>query len=70
MTISTSGTHTRYLLEGPHEDKYVLLEIENNELVAASDMHSREEINIEEIAAIDIEKAVEFLQHPYHGTKN
>lgn len=69
MNESTSGTHTRYLLEGPHEDKFVLLEIENNELVAASDMHNREEINPDEIAPIDIEKAIEFLttSKAYHG---
>jgi hypothetical protein len=56
-----SGYITRYILEGPHAEKMVLLEYEDSNLIGASDMSSKEEINIEEIDEIDINKGLDAL---------
>jgi hypothetical protein len=56
-----TGYITRYLLEGPHAEKLALLEYSENELIGASDMATKEEINIEEIDPIDINKGLESL---------
>lgn len=67
-----SGTVERQLLSGLHEDKLVLLEIIDNELYAASDFLTREEIPIEEIGAEDVEKAINSLikQIEYYGIRH
>jgi hypothetical protein len=70
MTSPTiSGYITRYLLEGPHAEKMVLLEYSDSNLIGASDMSSKEEINIEEIDPIDINKGLDALieQIKYYG---
>jgi hypothetical protein len=70
MTSPTiSGYITRYLLEGPHAEKMVLLEYSDSNLIGASDMSSKEEINIEEIDPIDNEKGLDALieQIKYYG---
>jgi hypothetical protein len=62
MTPPTiTGAIERYLLEGPHAEKLALLEYSENELIGASDMATKEEINIEEIDNIDIDKGLESL---------
>jgi hypothetical protein len=47
----------------------VLLEYEDSNLIGASDMSSKEEINIEEIDPIDINKGLDALieQIKYYG---
>ena len=64
-----SGCIARYLLEGSHAEKMVLLEYSESNLVGASDMSSKEEINIEEIDEIDINKGLDALieQIKYYG---
>jgi hypothetical protein len=56
-----SGYITRYLLEGPHAERMALLEYEDSNLIGASDMSSKEEINIEEIDPIDNKKGLDAL---------
>jgi hypothetical protein len=73
MTSPTiSGYITRYLLEGPHAEKMVLLEYSDSNLIGASDMSSKEEINIEEIDPIDNKKGLDALieQIKYYGKEN
>ena len=64
-----SGSIETYLLEGPHAERMVLLEYSDSNLSGASDMSSKEEINIEEIDPIDINKGLDALieQIKYYG---
>lgn len=67
-----TGTVTRQLLSGPHEDKMALLEFQDWRFLGASDAETKEEFNPDEIAAADIEKAIEFLttSEIYQGIKD
>ena len=70
MTPPTiSGYITRYLLEGLHAEKMVLLEYSDSNLIGASDMSLKEEIDIEEIDPIDINTGLDALieQIKYYG---
>ena len=69
IPTTMTGYITRYLLEGPHAEKMVLLEYSDSKLIGASDMSSKEEINIEEIDPIDINKGLDALieQIKYYG---
>jgi hypothetical protein len=58
---TVTGFIARYLLEGPHAEKMALLEYSDSNLIGASDMSSKEEINIEEIDPIDINKGLDAL---------
>lgn len=66
---TVSGTIETYLLEGPHAEKLALLEYDENNLIGASDMVSREEINIEDIDEIDVNRGLDALieQINYYG---
>jgi len=69
ISPTISGYITRYLLEGPHAERMALLEYEDSNLIGASNMSSKEEINIEEIDPIDNEKGLDALieQIKYYG---
>lgn len=64
-----AGTIATYLLEGPHAEKMALLEYDENNIICASDMSSKEEINIEEITETDINRGLDALieQISYYG---
>ena len=66
---TATGSIATYLLEGPHAEKMALLEYDENNLIAASDMSSKEEINIQEIDEIDINRGLDALieQIAYYG---
>jgi hypothetical protein len=53
-----TGSRKRYLLAGPHAEKLALLEFAENNLIGAADMETGEEIRIEEIHEIDINKTL------------
>jgi len=69
ISPAITGYITRYLLEGPHAEKHTLLEYSENNLIGASDMTTKEEINIEEIDETDINKGLDALieQIKYYG---
>ena len=64
-----SGSIETYLLEGIHAEKLALLEYDENNLIGASDMATKEEINIEEISETDINRGLDALiEHgEYYG---
>ena len=56
-----TGTIELSLIGGIHADKVALIAIDANRLYGASDTETKEEINIEEIELIDIERAINGL---------
>jgi hypothetical protein len=64
-----TGSIETYLLEGIHAEKLALLEYDENNLIGASDMATKEEINIEEISETDINRGLDALiEHgEYYG---
>ena len=64
-----SGSIETYLLEGIHAEKLALLEYDESVLIGASDMATKEEINIEEISETDINRGLDALiEHgEYYG---
>ena len=66
---AVTGTIEIYLLGGPHAEKLALLEYDENNLIGASDMATKEEINIEEIHETDISRGLDALieNKAYYG---
>jgi hypothetical protein len=64
-----TGAVERYLIEGPHAEKLALLEYFENTLIGASDVETKEEINLSEIHETDIDNGLESLvEHiKYYG---
>lgn len=64
-----TGTIEIYLLDGPHAEKLALLEYDESTLIGASNAATKEEIDIEEIAAIDINRGLDALieNQAYYG---
>jgi hypothetical protein len=64
-----TGSIETYLLEGIHAEKLALLEYDENNLIGASDMATKEEINVEEISETDINRGLDALiEHgEYYG---
>ena len=67
--VLVAGLVETYLLDGPHAEKHVLLEFGGDKLVGAFDMAKDEEIDIDEIHEIDINRGIEALIEicAYHG---
>ena len=64
-----SGSIETYLLEGIHAEKLALLEYDESVLIGASDMETKEELNIEEIHETDLNRGLDALiEHgEYYG---
>ena len=58
---STSGVVSRYLLDGPHAERLVTLEIERSEIAAVIDNETGEELPVESIGRRDYDYAIDFL---------
>lgn len=69
---TVTGSIETYLLEGPHAEKMALLEYDESVLIGASDLETREEINIKEIHETDINRGLDALieNKAYHGKEN
>jgi hypothetical protein len=61
--MSSSGVVQRYLLDGPHAERFVTLEIERAEVVAVICNETGEELPVESILREDYDYAIdEILQ--------
>lgn len=58
---SVSGIVSRYLLDGPHAERLVTLEIERSEIAAVIDNETGEELPVESIWRRDYDYAIDFL---------
>lgn len=58
---SVSGIVSRYLLDGPHAERLVTLEIERSEVVAAICNETGEELRLESIGRRDYDYAIDYL---------
>ena len=58
---SVSGIVSRYLLDGPHAERLVTLEIERSEIAAVIDNETGEELPVESIGRRDYDYAMDFL---------
>jgi hypothetical protein len=67
--VSVTGSVQTYLLEGPLAERHVLLEYNGNDLIAAFDMATNEELDLDEIHETDINRGIEALIEifAYHG---
>jgi hypothetical protein len=67
--VSVTGLVEAYLLDGPHAEKHALLEYNGNHLIAAFDMATKEELDLDEIHETDINRGIEALIeiNAYHG---
>jgi hypothetical protein len=67
--VSVTGLVQTYLLDGPHAEKHVLLEYNRDDLIAAFDMATNEELDLDEIHETDINRGIEALIEifAYHG---
>ena len=67
--VSVTGLVQTYLLDGPHAEKDALLEYNGNDLIAAFDMATNEELDLDEIHETDINRGIEALIEifAYHG---
>lgn len=59
--MSSSGVVQRYLLEGPHAERFVTLEIERSEVVAVVCNETGEELPVESILREDYDYAIDEL---------
>jgi hypothetical protein len=58
---STSGVVSRYLLDGPHAERPVTLEIERSEIVAVIDNETGEELDLSVVQRRDYDLAIDYL---------
>lgn len=58
---SVSGIVKRYLLDGPHAERLVTLEIERSEIAAVIDNETGEELPLASIGRRDYDYAIDFL---------
>ncbi len=67
--VSVTGSVQIYLLDGPHAEKHALLEYNRDHLIAAFDMATNEELDLDEIHETDINRGLEALIEifAYHG---
>jgi hypothetical protein len=67
--VSVTGSVQTYLLDGPHAEKHALLEYNRDDLIAAFDMATNEELDLDEIHETDINRGIEALIeiNAYHG---
>jgi hypothetical protein len=67
--VSVTGSVQTYLLDGPHAERHVLLEYNGNHLIAAFDIPTNEELDLDEIHETDINRGIEALIEifAYHG---
>jgi hypothetical protein len=67
--VSVTGSVQTYLLDGPHAEKHALLEYNRDDLIAAFDMATNEELDLDEIHETDINRGIEALIEifAYHG---
>jgi hypothetical protein len=67
--VSVTGLVQTYLLDGPHAERHALLEYNGNHLIAAFDMATKEELDLDEIHETDIDRGLEALIeiNAYHG---
>ena len=59
--LNCSGVVTRYLLDGPHEERLVTIEIERAEVVAVVCNETGEELPVECIGRRDYDYAMEAI---------
>jgi hypothetical protein len=67
--VSVTGSVQTYLLEGPLAERHVLLEYNGNDLIAAFDMTTGDELDLDEIHETDINRGLDALIEifAYHG---
>ncbi len=67
--VTVAGFVETYLLDGPHAEKHALLEYNGTQLVAAFDLATDEELDLDEIHETDINRGLEALIeiNAYHG---
>jgi len=67
--VIVTGSVQTYLLDGPHAEKHVLLEYNRDDLIAAFDIATNEELDLDEIHETDINRGIEALIeiNAYHG---
>jgi hypothetical protein len=67
--FSVTGLVQTYLLDGLHAEKHVLLEYNRDHLIAAFDIATNEELDLDEIHETDINRGIEALIEifAYHG---
>ena len=58
-----SGFVNRYLLDGPHAEEFVQIEIEENVIIGAINIETGKEINPNDIGPEDYGRAIEYIQH-------
>ena len=59
--VSVTGSVQTYLLDGPHAERHVLLEYNRDDLIAAFDIATNEELDLDEIHETDINRGIEAL---------
>lgn len=59
--LNCSGVVQRYLLDGPHEERLVTIEIERAEVVAVVCNETGEELPVESIGREDYEYAIDAI---------
>jgi len=67
--VIVTGSVQTYLLEGPLAERHVLLEYNGNDLIAAFDMTTGDELDLDEIHETDINRGLDALIEifAYHG---
>jgi hypothetical protein len=61
MSFTTSGVVKRYLLDGPHAERLVTIEIERSEVVAVICNETGEELDPSVVERRDYDFAIDYL---------